>query len=218
VTNLLYLIAFDPGLTEEGKAYVHDAESELRRVSEITTHMLRFYRQSTHATEVDLIEVLESVLVLFGGRLTRAGIEVVKQYSPAPPLNGYAGELRQIFANLVGNALDALHSGGRLILRVREGQHARGGHKGLRIIVADTGCGMSPATRDRVFEPFFTTKGITGTGLGWWVSRELIGKHRGSVRIRSRQGDSKSGTVFSLFFPFAPAPEAAPVASIQRVN
>ena len=218
VTNLLYLTALDPGLTLEGKAYVHEAESELRRVSEITTHMLRFYRQSTNAAEVDLCEVLDSVLVLFSGRLTRAGVEVVKEFATARPLMGYAGELRQIFANLVGNALDAMQTGGRLRLRVRQTQDARGRGEGLRITVADTGCGMSAATRERVFEPFFTTKGNTGTGLGLWVSLELIGKHRGSVRVRSRQGEAESGTAFTLFFPFAAHPVATPESAAPPVN
>ena len=210
VTNLLYLTALDPGLTDVGKSYVHEAESELRRVSEITTHMLRFYRQSTNPSAVDLCDVLESVLVLFNGRLTRAGIEVIKQFLPAQPLTGYAGELRQIFANLVGNALDAMPSaGGRLMLRVREAHNLRGAGRGLRITVADTGCGMSAATRDRIFEPFFSTKGNTGTGLGLWVSHELIGKHQGRVRVRSREAHTASGTVFALFFPFAAATVAA---------
>ena len=201
VTNQLYLLETDETLGAEPKRYVRDAESELRRVSEITTHMLRFYRQSTSPTAVDLSEVMESVLALFQGRLLRAGVTVEKQFWRAKRLEGFAGELRQVFANLVGNALDATREGGRLVLRVRDAWCAKTGQYGVRVTVADTGCGMSVAVQKKVFEAFFTTKGSTGTGLGLWVSLELIEKHGGTVRVRSSEGERGHGTVFCLFFP-----------------
>ncbi len=207
ITNLLYLLAADPDLNSDSRSYVRDAESELRRVSEITTHMLRFYRQSTRPQDVDLHEVLDSVLVLFQGRLNRAGVLVEKRFAPAA-LFGFAGELRQIFANLVGNALDASSSGGRICLRVRPASHATSGAPGVRVTIADTGTGISPAARQHLFEPFFTTKGITGTGLGLWITLELVRKHHGSIRIRSSASEPNRGTVFSLFFPAQTAPTA----------
>ena len=201
VTNLLYLLGVDETLGDDSKGYVRDAESELRRVSEITTHMLRFYRQSTSPTAVDLSEVLESVLVLFQGRLLRADVTVKKRFETTKRLEGFAGELRQVFANLVGNALDATRDGGRLVLKIRDAWSARTGRRGIRVTVADTGSGMSAAVQKKLFEPFFTTKGVTGTGLGLWVSLELIGKHGGTVRVRSSDGKRVHGTVFCLFFP-----------------
>jgi signal transduction histidine kinase len=117
---------------------------------------------------------------------------------------GFGGELRQLFANLIGNALDAMPNGGSLRLRVR------GGHgpkmdgtwcKGVCITVADTGIGMSEETRRRIFEAFFTTKEATGTGLGLWVSEEIVRKHSGTMRVKSRQDDGKSGTSFMIFLP-----------------
>ena len=201
VTNLLYLLQMDETLGAESKGYVQEAESELRRVSEITTHMLRFYRQSTSPAAVDLGEVLESVLVLFQVRLARAGVTVEKRFETATRLQGLAGELRQVFANLVGNALDATREGGRLVLKLRDSRCVRTGRAGIRVTVADTGSGMSAAVQKKVFEPFFTTKGNTGTGLGLWVSLELIQKHRGTVRLRSCEGEARHGTVFCLFFP-----------------
>jgi signal transduction histidine kinase len=204
VTNLLYLLGGDKEMSAQGKEWVKMAESELARVSEITTHMLRFYRQSTDRTEVELGEVLGSVLVLFQGRIAQAGVRVERRLKPTRTLRAYAGELRQVFANLVGNALDASASpGGWLMLRMREGCCPRAGVEGLRVTIADTGCGMSSAVLGRLFEPFFTTKGITGTGLGLWVSLQLVRKHGGTVRVRSSNGEERHGTVFSVFFPFA---------------
>jgi PAS domain S-box-containing protein len=201
VTNLLYLLNSDEGMSEPSKTWVRAAESELQRVSEITTHMLRFYRQSTDRTEVDLAEVLESVLVLFHGRLMQAGLVVGKRFRPTRKLRAFAGELRQVFANLVGNAIDASTRGGKLQLRVREERSPLLGIEGVRVTVADSGSGMSAETKLRLFEPFYTTKGITGTGLGLWVSQELIKKHGGTVKVRSWQGPERHGTVFAVFFP-----------------
>jgi signal transduction histidine kinase len=91
------------------------------------------------------------------------------------------------------------------MLRVREAHDPVTGREGVRITIADTGKGMSRAVRAKLFEPFFTTKGATGTGLGLWVSRELVQKHGGTVRVRSREGEPLRGTVFSVFFPWKPA-------------
>jgi signal transduction histidine kinase len=128
----------------------------------------------------------------------------------------FAGELRQVFANLVGNAIDATTGGGRLLVRARRSRNWKCPEQtGIRFTVADTGTGMEPGVRERVFEAFFTTKEVTGTGLGLWVSHEIIVKHRGIVHVRSRTAiDGKpSGSVFSIFIPddpnlAAPASEA----------
>ncbi len=202
VTNLLYLLTHDQSLGASAAAYARQAEQELLRVAEITTHMLRFYRQSTNSTEVDVREILDSVLVLFHGRLAQCGVRVEKRYRSTRKLTCLAGELRQIVANLVGNAIDACSHGCRLMLRVREARDARTDRAGIRITIADTGQGMSKAVLSRLFEPFFTTKGATGTGLGLWVSLELIEKHGGSIRVRSSQAEEHHGAVFVVFFPW----------------
>jgi PAS domain S-box-containing protein len=205
MTNLLYLLTHDTSLSASAAQFARQASEELQRVAEITTHMLRFYRQSASPVDVDLEEILESVLVLFHGRLRKVGLSVEKRYRTTRCLQGFAGELRQIFANLIGNAIDASPRGCRLMLRVREAHDPVTGREGVRITIADTGKGMSRAVRAKLFEPFFTTKGATGTGLGLWVSRELVQKHGGTVRVRSREGEPLRGTVFSVFFPWKPA-------------
>jgi PAS domain S-box-containing protein len=200
VTNLLYLIDTE-SKPEEAKGYVRMAQQELARVANITTQTLRFHRQSTNARTAFLAQIIEGVLALFHGRLVNAGIEVERQYHDASPVLCYEGDIRQVFTNVFSNAMDATSAGGKIIVRERNATDWRSGEHGVRITIADTGHGMSPQTRKMIFDPFFTTKGITGTGLGLWVSAEILSKHHAKVFIRSRQKQPGQGTVFSIFFP-----------------
>lgn len=207
VTNLLYLLRHHTKLDADGASYAELAQHEVARVSEITQQTLRFYRQSTLPTRCNLGELVDSVLTLHQGRVNTLQVEVRRQYRAQVELCCFAGELRQLFANLVGNALDAMSpAGGRLTVRVRASRSWRGPTMGgVRISVADTGTGMEERVRRRIFEPFFTTKEVTGTGLGLWVSAEIIQKHHGEVRLRSRTSakavGGAAGTVFMIFFP-----------------
>jgi signal transduction histidine kinase len=208
VTNLLYLLHNHPSLDAEARQYAEMAQGELSRVSQITQQTLRFYRQSTQPTPGNLAEILDSVLVLHNARIHAANVEVVREYLPATDLRAFGGELRQLFANLIGNAVDAMpRDGGRLRVRVRPAQAWFGDQfgdrrvAGVRVTIADTGCGMSEEVQRRIFEPFFTTKETTGTGLGLWVSEEIVMKHAGALHVRSRTA-APSGTVFSIFFPY----------------
>jgi len=204
ITNLLYLLSNHADLIEPARSYVEMAEHEVRRISEITQQTLRFYRQSTLPARTNLSELLDSVLRLHQGRLRNLGIAVEKKYDSNTDLYCFAGELRQVFANLIGNAIDAMPSGGRLVIRARRSRDWKCPEKvGVRFQVADTGSGMPAEVRKRIFEPFFTTKEITGTGLGLWVSSEIVEKHKGLMRVRSRPeaAGGRSGTVFELFFP-----------------
>jgi len=204
ITNLLYLLSNHPQLDETARAYAVMAENEIHRISEITQQTLRFYRQSTLPARANLGELLDSVLRLHQGRLRNLEIAVEKQYDPAIDLHCFAGELRQVFANLVGNAIDAMPNGGKLSIRARRSQDwTEFARPGVRFQVSDSGSGMELGVEKHIFEPFFTTKEVTGTGLGLWVSSEIIAKHQGLIRVRSRvAGPGRpSGTVFELFFP-----------------
>ncbi|KAA6464582.1 PAS domain S-box protein [Acidobacteria bacterium AB60] len=202
VTNLLYLME-RTDLPEDAAQFLKLAQSELLRVSQITVETLRFSRQNTRATEVKLSDLIESVVNLHEARLKAAQITVERDYEEPRPLLCFPNELRQVVVNLVGNAIDAM-SGferGRLCLRVREACDPRTGSAGTRLTVADSGLGMSRATVRQIWEPFFTTKGTTGTGLGLWVTREIVGKHGGTVWVRSSTAAAHHGSVFSVFFP-----------------
>jgi PAS domain S-box-containing protein len=219
VTNLLYLLHNFCQLQDPALNYVTMAEHEVERIAEITQKTLRFYRQSTLPTRASMAELLDSVLSLYQGRLNTLNIQVEREYDPALELFCFAGEIRQVIANLVGNALDASSNGGRLEVRARRSRNwADPAQTGVRFVVADTGTGMEPEVEARVFEAFFTTKELTGTGLGLWVSQEIIVKHGGLVHVRSRtaaQGEPgqgrTSGTVFQLFIPDGAQPEVVEV-------
>ncbi len=202
VTNLLFLLQHHPSLDAEALEYASLAQRELSRVGEITQQTLRFYRSSSRPEMVRLGEVVNSVLALHTGRMQSAGVRVERRVDATAEIFGFTGELRQLLANLVGNAVDAMSADGLLRIRVRKATLQ--GVEGVRVTVADTGTGMSDDVRLRIFEPFYTTKEATGTGLGLWVSAEIVEKHKGVLSLRSRQmtaGHSTSGTVFSIFFP-----------------
>ncbi len=222
VTNLLYLLRHQPSLDEQAVSYADLAQHEISRVAEMTQQTLRFYRQSTLPVVANVAELLDSVLALNKGRLHGLQIEVSREIGPNVELYCFSGEMRQLFANLIGNAIDAMAHGGQLWLSVRWSQSWVDGTPGIRLFVADNGCGMTKATRLRIFEPFFTTKETTGTGLGLWVSSEIIAKHKGTVRVASRQPEAAngkpSGTVFMLFFPEEGIGAAALPASVTTTQ
>jgi PAS domain S-box-containing protein len=204
ITNLLYLLRNFCDLDEAAMRYVTMAEKEGKRIADIAQQTLRFYRQSTLPHRANMAELLDSVMDLYQSRLNNMNIKIERQYDPKLDLYCYAGEVRQVFANLVGNAMDATSTGGKLVVRARRSRSWEyPGVSGVRFTVADTGDGMNPEVRDRLFEVFFTTKEDSGTGLGLWVSHEIILKHRGLVHVRSRAADEgrPSGTVFQIFLP-----------------
>ncbi len=204
LTNLLFLLRNFSGLNQQALHYVSMAEHEARRITEIAQQTLRFYRQSTLPARATMTELIDSVLDLYKSRLTTLDIRVERDFDPEMTLFCYSGEIRQVIANLVGNAVDAISDGGSLIVRARTSRDWKcAERKGVRFTVADSGSGMSRDVQERMFEAFFTTKDDTGTGLGLWVSQEIIAKHHGFIRVRSRASaeNSSSGTVFQIFLP-----------------
>jgi PAS domain S-box-containing protein len=201
VTNLVYLAKKDIHLSERTRGLLLTAENELARVSQIVTQTLRFYRQSSRPIPFNPAELIDSVLRLYEGRLTNSQVTISREYKHEDSyIEALDGELRQVLANLIGNAIDATSPGGKLRIRLTKRGRANG-RDGVRISVADNGHGIAPDLKARIFEPFFTTKNATGTGLGLWITREIIDKHQGSIRVRSRQVPGSSGTVFSIFLP-----------------
>ncbi len=201
MTNLLFMAELGP--EADRSSYLTQAQEELTRVSHIVTQTLRFHRQSDKPAPARLGEIVESVLLLFRTRLKHAAttVEVVDRQTVS--LVCFGADLRQVIANLVGNALDAVNGGGggRILVRVRDAVDQTTNRLGVRLTVADSGVGMSAETQARLFEPFFSTKGARGTGLGLWVSRGILEKHGARLRIRSAQGAAQHGTVFTVFFP-----------------
>jgi PAS domain S-box-containing protein len=202
VTNLCYLARLT-SVDPETRGYIELAEAELSRVAHITSQTLRFHRQQTAAAGTDLAETVRSILSFYGHKLAQAGVEVNFEAQPVQPLLCYAGEIRQVLANLIANAIDAMPKGGALRLRLRPSTDWRTGASAVRVTVADTGHGMSAETRKRIYEPFYTTKGDLGSGLGLWVTAGIVEKHHGSLKVRSAQKPVGGGSVFSLLLPYA---------------
>ena len=230
ITNLLYLLGNFCNLEEPARNYVAMAEHEARRIAEITQQTLRFYRQSTLPTRAKLSELLDSVLSLFHGRLNAMNIHVEREYDPEMDLFCFAGEMRQVFANLIGNAVDALSVDGGLTVRARHSRNwSAPAQTGVRFTIADNGSGMEPRVLEHAFDAFFTTKEVTGTGLGLWVSQEILMKHHALIHLRSRSSaehrttaGKPAGTVFEIFIPDDPGltagpPPASPAATSEAV-
>ena len=203
VTNLLYLLQMSE-LGPPEREYLSMAQRELRRIAEITTHSLKFYRQQSAAEPTALPELFESALALFTSRIESRGVVVERAWpDDLAPLMCRAGELRQVFANLISNAIDALpEQGGSVRLSIFPGP------EGATIEVADTGRGIPSAARDKIFEPFFTTKGPAGTGLGLAISSEIVARHGGELTFTTSTEPGSSGTTFRVSLPARYSPEA----------
>jgi signal transduction histidine kinase len=201
VTNLLFLASQSTELAE-AQQFIHTAEIELRRVAAIASQTLRFHKQASSPQAITAEQLLDSVLSIFQGRLINSGVHIASRDRAPTPVRCFEGEIRQVLSNLVGNSLDAMGQSGTLFLRSRQGSQWSTGEQGITITVADTGSGMSTETLQHLFSPFFTTKGLTGTGLGLWISKEIIDRHLGHLRVRSNQSPQRHGTVFTLFLPF----------------
>ena len=201
LTNLVYLArgSADP---LEVRGYLQQVDEELRRVSMIASQTLRFHKQSSKPQAIRCQDLFSSVLNLYEGRFRNAEIVVHKRKRANKPVEVYEGDIRQVLNNLVGNAVDAMARGGSLYVRSAESHDWKTDRSGITFTIADTGEGMSPETQAHVFEAFFTTKGIGGTGLGLWVSAEIVHRHAGRIRIRSSRHRSRHGTVIRMFLPF----------------
>ena len=201
VTNLLFL-ARQSVIDPEVQGYLDMADQELRRMAHITNQTLRFHKQSSNPKLVAFEDLLESVSSVYSGRLINSHIVLEKRLRAQHPVMCFDGEIRQVLNNLVGNAIDAMPArGGRVLLRSRDATNWQTGELGLAVTVADTGTGMTAETLRKLFDAFYTTKGIGGTGLGLWISKEIVMRHRGCLAVRSTKQEGKSGTVFVMFLP-----------------
>lgn len=211
ISNAFYLLRDHPSLDEEARYYSKLAEEELARVAHITKQTLSFYRESQQAVSVSLSEVLENIIELQSRRLHVNDIALEKQFNTQGVVQGYPVELKQVFLNIIGNAVQAMPHGGRLRIRLSQSANRSDGRPGIRVSVYDTGVGIRPRDAKRIFEPFFSTKEAKGTGLGLWISRGIIQKYAGSIRFRSMSFENHNATCFSVFIPTTVAGEATEI-------
>jgi PAS domain S-box-containing protein len=208
VSNLLYLMR-NGASEEESKQFMGMAEQELARVTQISRAMLGLYRESKAPVAVDLREMLQEILLLMERRLTDLGVAVTTDFSSAISVAAFPAELRQVFTNLITNAAEAAGQRGKVHVSVEPQSQGvdPAGQKvqaGATVIIADNGPGIPDEILPQLFQPFFTTKGEQGTGLGLWVSRGIVNKHGGTIKLKSDTSESHHGTVVSVFLATTP--------------
>lgn len=199
ITNLLYLARRDPARADQ---HLEMVEREVQRIADIAQQTLGYIREVSEPKALNVSSTLDEVLQLYSAKLMTKRIDVQREFRNGCEIRGFAGELRQLFSNLLVNAVEAMPNGGRLRLRVGAAHEYSGDHRaGVRVIFADNGIGISRQDRPRLFEPFYTTKTDSGTGLGLWLSEGIVRKHHGRIQVRSSSRPGRSGTIFSLFLP-----------------
>jgi PAS domain S-box-containing protein len=202
ITNAFYLLRNHPSLDEEARYYASMAEQELQRASHITRQTLSFYRDSKQPIAVSVCDLLDNVVELQQRPIVASRIVLQKKYACPGQVRGFPGELRQVFLNLISNAIQAMASGGTLRLRVAEATDWETQRRGIAISVLDTGNGIRPEDAEHLFQPFFTTKSAKGTGLGLWISKGIVQKYEGRIRFRSLyMGGERAYTCFRVFLP-----------------
>ncbi len=199
IGQAVYLALTDPETSQQAKAYLTLAEQELERVTHITRQTLSFHRENNTPQLIDLQESVESILKLFAARLKSREIAVTTRYLNISRIRSFGGEIQQIVSNLLSNSLDATPNSGRIEFRLTP-SIGKNGSRLVRFTIADTGSGIPPERLAKIFEPFYTTKEVVGTGLGLWVTKQIVEKRGAKIRVRSKLG---SGTVFSITFPAA---------------
>lgn len=209
VTNLLYLIGSDLGLSETTRNLAGEADRELQRVSQAVSRSLQLANPPSLPDEVNLQELTDSVTEFFRTPFERDNISIVRDFRTKNRLRRFPRDLQIVITNLLSNAHDAMRNGGKLTLRIRDSHSWKDpGVQGLRLTLADTGTGIPRELKHKLFEPFFTTKEETGSGLGLWICGEIMRKHAGRITFRTSTAPGHSGTVFSLFLPFRRSPAA----------
>jgi PAS domain S-box-containing protein len=194
VSNLVFLALHEQRLPAGSRRYLRMATEELRRVGHIVSQTLGFYRESSIAQPVDLRALVDDVLGLYQRKLDARQIRVTRSMESAV-VEGIPGELRQVVANLLSNALDAMGPYGALTIELSSHRDE------VRLSVSDTGHGIATPLLERIFEPFFTTKREAGTGLGLWVSKGIVEKHQGRLDVVSSQREEDHGTAFIMTLP-----------------
>jgi signal transduction histidine kinase len=200
ISNAIYLARSSP--QEDVPMYLKMADEELARVAQITKHTLGFYRETASPGIVKVSSLLDDTLKLYSRKLQAKDLTIKKEYRSELEGWGLEGELRQVFANQIANAIYAMPQNGGLTIRIRRSKDWRNNQRsGTAVSLVDTGSGISPESLGKIFDPFFTTKQDVGNGLGLWITHDIITRHGGSIRVRSNTRAGASGTIFTTFLP-----------------
>jgi signal transduction histidine kinase len=202
ITNLLYLLKTSIDQPAVAGQYLQSAQTELERVSKIARRILSFNRESASPVSVNLSEILEDVLALNNRALVEKKIQVIREWNKILCVEGFPAQLRQVFSNIIRNAIEA--SFPTTAIRLRISGYPRNDsavERVARVTISDRGVGISALNRRKVFDAFFTTKELKGSGIGLWLSDAIVREHRGYIQVRSSVRREESGTCLSVVLP-----------------
>jgi PAS domain S-box-containing protein len=195
IVNLVFLCKNTAGLPDEVAALLATADQELARIAQIVRQTLGFYRESVDPRSSDICKIVSEILDVYRPRIQARSLGCSLDLQQGIFAYVIPGEIKQVVANLIANALDATEPGGDLHISVK-----RVGET-VAIAVADTGSGINDVHLARVFEPFFTTKTDVGTGLGLWVTKGIVEKQEGTITVASSTGPTDHGTTVTVTLP-----------------
>jgi PAS domain S-box-containing protein len=188
VTNILFLLRDDSRIPPEFRDYLVSADDELQRVAHIVRQTLGFYRENVSAESADISAIVTDMVNLYKKKIEGKQISLALSLQECRA-TVVIGEIKQVVANILANAIDASPSGGKIGVKVGASETQ------ATITVEDDGAGIAPGNVSHIFEPFFTTKENVGTGLGLWVSKQIIERHRGSITVESRFAPERGARV-----------------------
>jgi len=202
ITNLLFLLRNPSTQSREASEYLAAADAEVARVSRISRQILTFHREAASPVSLDLALLMEDVLALNNREIVQQQLTLHKEWDYGVCIEAFPAQLRQVFSNIVRNAIDASKSGGEIRIRI---SHSYLGsitpEPAARVTVADRGSGIPRRNIGRVFDAFFTTKELKGTGVGLWLSSNIVQEHGGRIQLRSTTHPGVSGTTVSVLLP-----------------
>lgn len=202
LSNLLYIVQQDESMATKSRSYIDQASLELDRVSQITKQILAYHRNSKQPVPVAANDMIDSVLTMFRALVLTNNVRLGKRLDSSRVISVQPGEMRQAFGNIISNALDAIGTGGgRLIVHCMDSIDQPSQRRGVRFVVSDTGSGIKESAKPHIFDAFYTTKELKGSGIGLWLTSEVITRHNGRIRVRSRTAGPYRGTIFDIFLP-----------------
>ena len=195
IKNSLYLLqtSKDPSTYTR---FLDVARKETERVSHIIRQMLGFARRSGEVEWVDVNQVLEETMVLIEKKLRQSGVRIVREFeNELPRARARADQLRQVFLNLILNAQQSIEGAGEI--KIKTARYPQALQPSISIQISDTGRGIGENELARIFEPFFSTR-TKGTGLGLWVTQDIVRHHGGRIEVTSVEN---RGTTFNIILP-----------------
>jgi len=193
--NLIYLTEKNADNPPEVRKYMELADEQMASVNQIANQTLAFARSSQSPHAIDLVGIAEAALRIHQRTIVAKKVNLVKELPEGLVAKVCTSEILQVMSNVIVNALDALPVDGTLSLRMRKRDNE------VQFVIADNGHGIPKEHTSEIFKPFFTTKEGTGTGLGLALSKNIVDRHKGKIRMRSSIRPGKSGTTFKISLP-----------------